>query len=297
MWPWTQVPRYRCVMSLYDDLAAAYEELFPPNPEQAAFIRSLAEGAFGSTGSAAAGPGGAAAAAPAGSAARRAPRLIDLGCATGSLLRELAAEGWDCLGLEPSTAMLEEARRLAAGLARPPRFESGGMLQVADFGAGAWDFVACLGNTLPHLASEAELERFFVLARQALLPGGRLVLQLLNYAVPGVGPGMVFPELRVGVRSAEAAGAESAAGGLVFRRAYAAGPEGSILFRTELASPASPDRPVRDEQRLLPFVPARIRRGLAEAGLALREERASWGRPGFDEGRDRFVILVAERPA
>jgi len=49
-------------------------------------------------------------------AGRLAPRaIIDIGCGTGLLADELARRGYDVTGIEPSSAMLEVARRRATG--------------------------------------------------------------------------------------------------------------------------------------------------------------------------------------
>jgi len=52
--------------------------------------------------------------------------------------------------------------------------ESNDLLQVMDV-------VLCFGNTLVHLSSEDEILNFLQQAKQLLKPGGKLMIQLINY--------------------------------------------------------------------------------------------------------------------
>src|SRR5690242_4255297 len=49
-------------------------------------------------------------------ATSRAPSVLDAGCGTGRVAIELAARGFDVLGVDLDPAMLDEARRKAPGL-------------------------------------------------------------------------------------------------------------------------------------------------------------------------------------
>jgi hypothetical protein len=77
-------------MDLYDHLAPCYDEIFPLNPATLPFLRGLTPRAH--------------------------PRAADLGSATASLSRALAAEGWEVTALEPSEALTERARNYSGGL-------------------------------------------------------------------------------------------------------------------------------------------------------------------------------------
>lgn len=52
-------------------------------------------------------------------------QLADLGTGTGTLARGFARRGADVIGIDPSTRMLESARRLAQADAAPVRFQEG----------------------------------------------------------------------------------------------------------------------------------------------------------------------------
>jgi SAM-dependent methyltransferase len=107
--------------------------------------------------------------------------VLDLGCGTGEHADFLAAEGLRTVGIDRSEAQIAKAReyegrRGAAG----PRFLLGDFTSLAQhtrelFGAAIW-----LGNGLPHLEDD-ELERTLSQLAELLVPGGVVLLQLLNY--------------------------------------------------------------------------------------------------------------------
>lgn len=105
--------------------------------------------------------------------------VADLGCGTGEHSRFLAGEGFRVAGLDSSPSMLERAREEPL----PPnlRFVDGD-LREADRALGErFGAAVCLGNTLVHLTEDDDLDRAIAAVRRALLPGGRLLFQVLNY--------------------------------------------------------------------------------------------------------------------
>jgi SAM-dependent methyltransferase len=252
-------------MTLYESLAPLYDALFPVDPATAAFLDALAD--LRADG----GPW----------------RLLDAGCATGAQALALAAHGWTAVGIDSETSMIELARQQAIGYGLQSRatFAEGDILGIeARFGGAAatpgdrFGLILCLGNTLPHLA-EAGARSFLAQARALLAPGGALVLQTLNYSLPRVGPGFVFPEI--------------AAQGATMRRSYQAAPlgqPGSLRFVVELESGGTTRR---GETVLTPLAPRRIEDFLREAGFAAPARYAGWDGRAFDEAADLYCITVA----
>jgi SAM-dependent methyltransferase len=107
--------------------------------------------------------------------------VVDLGCGTGEHTAFLARAGARAVGLDRSEAMLEAARDHEAR--GEGRFLEGDMLATAAVLADEPPFglALCLGNVLPHVLTDAELERFVAAVHGCLAPGGRLLLQILNY--------------------------------------------------------------------------------------------------------------------
>ncbi len=245
----------------YSGLARAYEELFPVHP-----------GTVGYLARAGLAPGG---------------RILDVGCASGAHPRAFAAAGYRASGIDPSEAMIEAAR--ASALRPPaddgteaPRFETAGMLDLDRlFPAEAWDAVTCLGNTLPHLRDEAEVDGFLRQARAALAPEGFLVLQFLNYrrilaARPDRLPLLETPDW-------------------VFERSYRYG-NGFVEFETRLS-----DRTGRTlsegRTRLLPILPERVA-DLAEVrGFRTAALESGWDGEPYEPETSTLAVLRFSLPA
>jgi demethylmenaquinone methyltransferase / 2-methoxy-6-polyprenyl-1,4-benzoquinol methylase len=96
-------------------------------------------------------------------------KLLDVATGTGLLARaamRILAEGGGVVGIDPSAAMLSEARKtLAAPLAR-------GQAEALPFRADVFDILT-MGYAVAHVA---DLEQAFGESLRVLKPGGRLVL-------------------------------------------------------------------------------------------------------------------------
>ena len=110
------------------------------------------------------------------------PSVLDLGCGTGEHADFLASRGLRAVGIDRSEAQIAKAREYEGRHGSSgPSFLLGdlGLLgEVTDdrFGAAIW-----LGNGLPHL-EDAELAGALDQLGRRLVPGGVLLIQLLNYA-------------------------------------------------------------------------------------------------------------------
>lgn len=109
--------------------------------------------------------------------------LLDLGCGTGEHARFLQALGHRVTGVDASPAQLAAAREAApAGGDLPPlRFVEGDLAALADLVPPGFGGALCVGNTLPHLATAAALDRFLAGLASRLVPSAPVLLQLLNY--------------------------------------------------------------------------------------------------------------------
>ncbi len=243
-------------MGLYETLVLAYDELFPPAP--------AARGFFGP---------------PPGASDSRALAL-DLGCATGAHAAMLAELGWSALGVDPSEAMVRAAKERYAGKAGLS-FATGTMLDVNELAPpGATSLILCVGNTLPHLG-RSELGDFFARSAAALGPGGRLVVQLLNYAkLLAERPGSL-PEIR--------------SGSWLFRRSYRYRDDGSVVFATELSNADGGGGPERGETTLTPFTADEVQEAAAAPGLSAAGVYASWTREPFDPAASAVALIDLRR--
>jgi SAM-dependent methyltransferase len=101
-------------------------------------------------------------------------RMLDVGCAAGFLLEAARARGREVVGVEPSPAMADHARRVLGIEVR------GGSILEAGFGAGELDVVAFC-DSIEHLPDPVESLRE---AHRILAPGGSLLVVTPNVASP-----------------------------------------------------------------------------------------------------------------
>ncbi len=114
-------------------------------------------------------------------------KLLDAGCATGGFLAEAKAAGWDCLGVELSDHAVEIARH-----------EFGldvvhGDLNANELAPGSFGLIT-MWHVLEHLIDPAAA---LVRARELLLPGGMLFIELPNWNSLGrVAKGPAWKQLK-----------------------------------------------------------------------------------------------------
>lgn len=172
---------------MYEIIARDYEKLFPSDPARVEFARRLAGRMTDNVMPAEAKPAGGLpdCGMPAGSAPQSygAFNILDIGCASGEFALALCAAGFQVTGWEPDSQLLAKARHLRSELTAAQQarltFERKGMLDL--WAQQVYDQIYCMGNTLPHLQNAGQIRLFLQQARQALKPGGYLVLQIINF--------------------------------------------------------------------------------------------------------------------
>jgi SAM-dependent methyltransferase len=101
-------------------------------------------------------------------------RLLDVGCGTGVFLEAAIAAGIDGHGIDSAPEMIDVAsNRLGADRVRVQR-----MQEISD--VRAYHVVCALSWTIHYCESADELEDVIRRCRDALLPGGLLILQVAN---------------------------------------------------------------------------------------------------------------------
>ncbi|WP_340113111.1 class I SAM-dependent methyltransferase [Maribellus mangrovi] len=139
----------------YTSISTHYSDIFPFNPKQLSFVtnklNSLPD-----------------------------KQILDIGCATGQLAFQLAAQGANVTGIDLNEDLLEIANE---SIPQPNlKFRLGNMLELeADFEAGKLDGVLCFGNTLVHLQELHDMRKMIFAVYNLLKDGGHFMLQILNY--------------------------------------------------------------------------------------------------------------------
>lgn len=107
--------------------------------------------------------------------------VLDLGCGTGEHTQLFASMGYTAVGIDRSAEMVEKARDYENQHSpHGPSYVEGDFAELAERVDTRFGAAICLGNVLPHL-EDPELERSLRAWAECLIPGGRLVVQLINY--------------------------------------------------------------------------------------------------------------------
>lgn len=109
-------------------------------------------------------------------------KILDAGCAAGLHSCELARDGRQVTGIDLSEAMIDEARTRASTLGLTVRFARCDLKEAGTLPDRPFDAVLCLGNTLASVTTAADRGRTLRAFREALRPGGLLLLQLRDLA-------------------------------------------------------------------------------------------------------------------
>ncbi len=225
----------------YAALARLYDGLFPEEPA----ITSLLAAGLAAAG-----------------------RILDLACGTGTYAAALARLGFAVTGLDLSADLIAIGRGKAPGVP----LLAADMRRFRRVAPGPFERICCIGNSLPHLRSEAEVGALLRDAAAALAPGGSFIAQTVNF---DRGPRLAgLPPL--------------AAGAVAFERSYR-WRRGRVLFVATLKEPGLPPR--SSSVRLLPLRSERLAALAREAGFA-RVTLAG----GFDGGphtTESFLTILS----
>ena len=109
--------------------------------------------------------------------------VLDLACGTGMLTMELARRGYDMIGLDLSSEMLNEA--ISKELGGPPHRNSKKILWInqdmCNFELyGTVDAIVCCFDSLNYILDEADIEKCFKLAYHYLNPSGLFLFDVTS---------------------------------------------------------------------------------------------------------------------
>jgi glycine/sarcosine N-methyltransferase len=107
--------------------------------------------------------------------------VLDVACGTGMHAIALADRGYGVVGADVSEGMIERARANAATAGVTVRFETAGFGELGERVGTGFDALLCLGNSLPHLLTPADLHAALTQFAGCLLPRGLLLIQNRNF--------------------------------------------------------------------------------------------------------------------
>ncbi|WP_437284907.1 class I SAM-dependent methyltransferase [Sorangium sp. So ce406] len=99
---------------------------------------------------------------------------IDLGCGSGFQSLALAQLGFRVTAVDTSDKLLAELAARRGQL--PVDLVQADLLEALERSGPLCELAVCMGDTLPHLGSKADVERMFAGCARRLTPGGRLAL-------------------------------------------------------------------------------------------------------------------------
>ena len=108
-------------------------------------------------------------------------RVLDAACGTGMHTIALAQRGYAAVGADLSAGMIEQAQGNATASGIDVRFETTGFGGLSARVGTGFDALLCLGNSLPHLLTPADLTVALDDFAACLRPGGLLLIQNRNF--------------------------------------------------------------------------------------------------------------------
>lgn len=238
-------------MEFYTTIRPWYDQIFPYSPLQRDFVLSFGAG--------------------------RGWSAVDVGCGTGSLIVSLAGTFRKTVGLDPDGSMLEAARQKAAAESAGTWLIQAGMLDLSgEFHSQSVDRLICFGNTLPHLADDAEVVEFAGQAFKILKPNGLVLIQIINYD-------RILNLKLDGLPTIEN-------DDLIFERKYLYPDQPThIRFITRLTLKKT-GVIIENEVPLLALRPARLRRILEDRGFSHLEEFGSFKKEPFTPDSQPYIL-------
>lgn len=152
-------------MEFYEMIGRHYDTLFPPSEPQKEFLKKQLDELDGEG---------------------RPLKILDLGCATGGYALYVAQLGHQVTAVDLDTAMIEILTRSVKegmtqeGSSLAVQAYADDLRALESYGEN-YDLIYCIGNTLVHLDSLTEVRSFVQSAYKMLKPGGRLIIQSVNY--------------------------------------------------------------------------------------------------------------------
>jgi SAM-dependent methyltransferase len=214
--------------------------------------------------------------------------VLDIGSGTGEHARFLASKGFVVTGVDTSPAMIEKARTTPDNRVS---FVAGDMRDLPSAVSTKFGAAICVGNALPHLQDDGDLDRVAKGLRAVLLPNAPFLLQIINYD-------------RIETKKERALplnflpDPDDKAATIIFLRTMELQPDGRVIFMPttlRMRSDREPPIEVVASQRvqIRGWRRAQIESACRSAGFTSIDVYGSYQKAPFDPAESRDLILVA----
>ncbi len=215
-------------------------------------------------------------------------RLLDAGCGTGRHAAAFAELGYAVTGVDASEDMLREAEQRAADQNAQAKFVHADLRHLARSASGPFSGAYCVGNALAALGTTAGVRAVVRQFARVLRPGGRLVIQVLNFAA--IRPQISTEGYVRGLQSASIDGRE-----YVTLKVFGTHGDQMTLTRVVLWSEEGQWRSFTRQARLAPVERGELTRWLRHAGFRMVGTFGDYAGDPFDVRTSNDLIVVAER--
>jgi len=214
-------------------------------------------------------------------------KVLDLGSGTGDHARLFAAQGYEVTGVDASDAMLEKSRAAAPEV----RFLRGDMRDIASAVDERFGAAICVGNALPHLTGDNDVERLAAGLRKVLLPGGPFLLQMISYD-------RIEQKKERALPLSFLKDPDDPKATIVFMRTLELLPDGRVIFMpTSLRQRSDLDPPLEvissRRVEIRGWRRPHIESAFRSAGFTSLEFLGSYQKEEFDPAESRDLILIA----
>ncbi|MDR1747467.1 MAG: class I SAM-dependent methyltransferase [Spirochaetaceae bacterium] len=208
-------------------------------------------------------------------------KLLRIGCGTATFEHTLAKLGYDVTGIDTSRELLETAFRRK----KEPssiRFFQMSTLEITHFlKQGFYNVISCLNDNMIFIRDKTLMRKFFHDCKKLLVPGGTLILQLLNYQRYLVEPAVKLPS-RKSIR-------------VTLSRRMWRDDDGMYFIQYDLENGTGRIIPVIQDVEIYPIRKDEIAAFAAEAGFGKTEFFADFtGKPFSPDGSNLVCALTAD---
>ncbi|WNS76532.1 methyltransferase domain-containing protein [Bacillus sp. DTU_2020_1000418_1_SI_GHA_SEK_038] len=141
-------------MTFYQVLSQYYDDIFPSNPAQLSFIKSVINNKA---------------------------KLLDIAAGAGNQAIELAKSGYNVTAVDLDQKMVEKIEQKRTGHQVNLTALKLDMRDINHFKDQSFDAAICIGNSIVHLESHAEISKTLKKISNVLAEDGILIIQTVNY--------------------------------------------------------------------------------------------------------------------